>query len=336
MKYLMMLRPHANARYQSESMKLAEQELRLILDAFEPSARIDRESSLDFPALSMELPAEMSDELKKNISRHSLMYALFEVRNDETLKIAGGRDKAFIGSDLPGILKYKGKTNEIFLQSLINVALMSGDFARCGEERLELLDPMCGRGTTLFVAANYGWNAAGTDVDRADLAEAEKFLKRYFEYHHMKHAFKRESRTMPGGSVSLSSFSYGRDAASYKAGDLSCIRLAHADAKYTREAFGRGRMHIIACDLPYGVQHAAVGAKPEQLLKNALPAWRETLKKGGTVALSFNAQTLKRERVRALLADAGFEVMHGGAYDGFEHWVEQAVTRDIVVGRRAD
>ena len=336
MKYLMMLWPHANVRYRSESMKLAERELRLILDVFEPQARIIAQSTPDFPALSIELPHGMSDELRKNISRHSLMYALFEVQDDSLLKIAGGRDVAFIGSDLPGILKYKGKTNEIFLQLLINVALMSSDFARCGEQRLDLLDPMCGRGTTLFVAANYGWNAAGTDVDRSDLSEAEKFLKRYFEFHHMKHNVKRESRTMPGGSIALTTVSYGHDATAYKAGDTACIRLANADALRTREAFGRGKMHVIACDLPYGVQHAAVGARPEQLLKKVLPAWRETLKKGGAAALSFNAQTLKRNTLRSLLADAGFEVLSGGAYDGFEHWVEQAVTRDIVVGRRAD
>ena len=252
------------------------------------------------------------------------------------LRPVGGRAPAFVGSDLPGILKYKGKTNELFLQLLINAALMSSDFARVGEQRLELLDPMCGRGTTLFVAANYGWNASGTDIDRGDLAEAEKFLKRYFEFHRMKHALNRESRTTPEGGVSLVTFSFGRTPEAYKAGDVSLLRLANVDAARTRAVFGRGKAHVIACDLPYGVQHAAVGARPEQLLKKVLPAWRETLKRGGTAAISFNAQTLKARTVRELMAEAGFEVMRGGAYDGFEHWVEQAVTRDIVVGRRAD
>ena len=336
MKYLMLLWPHANARYQNESIKLAESELRLILDVFEPQAQITRESSLEFPALLIELSNEMSDALKACLSRHSLMYALFECREGGLLQVAGGRAPAFVGNDLPGILKYKGKTNELFLQLLINTALMSSNFARSGWQRLELLDPMCGRGTTLFVAANYGWNASGTDIDRGDLAEAEKFLKRYFEFHRMKHALNHESRTTSGGGVSLTSFSFGRTPEAYKAGDVCTLRMANADAARTREVFGREKMHVIACDLPYGVQHAAVGAKPEQLLKKVLPAWRETLKKGGAAALSFNAQTLKPRLVREIMGDAGFEVMRGGAYDGFEHWVEQAVTRDIVVGRRSD
>ena len=91
---------------------------------------------------------------------------------------------------------------------------------------------------------------------------------------------------------------------------------------------------MIVSDLPYGVQHGAVGGKPEELLRRALPAWREALKKGGTVAVSFNAQTLRREKVLKLLEEAGFEAKRGGAHEGFSHWVEQAVTRDIAVGRR--
>ena len=40
------------------------------------------------------------------------------------------------------------------------------------------------------------------------------------------------------------------------------------------------------------------------------------------------------DRLRALLSDAGFQVMTGGPWDGFSHWVEQAITRDIAVGRK--
>ena len=42
------------------------------------------------------------------------------------------------------------------------------------------------------------------------------------------------------------------------------------------------------------------------------------------------------EKVRALLQEAGLEVKAGGAYDGFSHWVEQAVTRDIAVAKRTN
>ena len=72
----------------------------------------------------------------------------------------------------------------------------------------------------------------------------------------------------------------------------------------------------------------------ERLLRLALPAWVETLKHGAAVAISFNAQTLPTRKVRAVFADAGLHVQEGGPYDGLSHWVEQAVTRDVVVGVR--
>ena len=54
---------------------------------------------------------------------------------------------------------------------------------------------------------------------------------------------------------------------------------------------------------------------------------------GANTAVSFNAQNFPPERLRALMEGAGLEVLSGGAYDGFDHWVEQAITRDVVLAR---
>ena len=334
MKYTMLLWPHANVRYQNETLKLAEGELRLMLDALLPEARIAVCDGFILPALQIEAPGALEESVLASLRAHSLMYGLFEQRGDGSLLPVAGRSEARVGADLPGILKYKGKTNEMFMELLTNAALYSSGFAHRAGERLELLDPMFGRGTELYVAANRGWNAAGTDVDRRDLGEAERFLKHYFEFHRMKHGLTRESRTVSGKSVPVSRFEFAGDPGKFHEGDRQSLRLANADAARARDVFGREKFHMIVCDLPYGVQHGAVGGRPEELLQRALPAWREALKKGGTVALSFNAQTLRREKVLRLLEDAGFEAKRGGAHEGFSHWVEQAVTRDIAVGRR--
>lgn len=336
MKYVMLLWPHANVRYQNETLKLAQGELRLMLDVFAPDAEVELYAGLgQLPALQIALPGEMCAELERAIQSHSLMYGLFVLERGGALLPRCGRAEAAIGADLPGILKYKGKTNELFLQLLENVALYAGDFARRAEEALELLDPMCGRGTALFVGANRGWNATGSDLDKNDLAEAEKFLKRYFEYHRMKYNLHRESRTLPGGKgVPVARFGFGDGLRSGEAGRLSCLRLANVDAARVREAFGREKFHMIVCDLPYGVQHAPLGGNWEKLLQRALGSWRETLMKGGAVALSFNERTLKRRKVLELMQEAGLEVKCGGAYECFSHWVEQAVTRDIAVARK--
>jgi len=340
MKYIMMLWPHANARYQNESAKLAEAELRIILDKVMPDAVISVDERIGMPMLTIETDRAIEAGALDAIQGHSLMYVLFELSNDGSFAPVAGREKPWLGQDLPAILKYKGKTNEMFLQMVINVALYSGCFWQDRHQVLDMLDPMCGRGTALFIAANRRWNATGTDIDHADLKEAEKFLKRYFEYHRFKHSAGRESLTLRASKPApVSKFVFSDTPEHFKQKDTAMLRLVNVDACRIREAFGKNAFHMIVCDLPYGVQHSPQGGKGEKgglegLLAKALPGWRESLKMGGTVAVSFNAQNIKLETVRSVMEEAGFEVLSGGAYDSFAHWVEQAVTRDIAVCRR--
>ena len=342
MRYIMLLWPHANARYQSETVRLARAELRLMLDRLLPGAEIAPEAGLDLPALAIDFP-DAPDGVALNALRgHSLLYALFEAR-DGLLAPVAGRRPARVGDDLPAILKYKGKTNEMFLQLLINAALYSGAYWKEPGAPLAFFDPMCGRATGLFVAANLGWDATGADVDRNDLKEAERFFKRYLEYHRFKHTVARESRTLKKGQAAVCRFEYAADAAAFKAGARQ-LSLVNLDASQTGAALGKNAFHVIACDLPYGVRHDAQlsgggergGNWLETLLARALPGWKTALKPGGTIAVSFNAQNLSLARVRRLMADAGLEVLEGGPYDGFSHWVEQAITRDIAICKKPE
>ena len=341
MTYRMLLWPHANARYQAETLGLSRAELRLMLDRVAPEASVRVDEASEMPSLVIEAPAPLSDEAVAVVRRHSLLYGLFEVRPDGSFMPVAGRADATLGHDLPSILKYKGKTNELFLHLLINAALYSGDFWR--EDGLCFFDPMCGRATAPFIALNRGWNAVGADVDAADLREAEKFFKRYLEYHHFKFNLTRESRTVRGKKpVPVVRFETAATPEAYKAQRRFTLDLASLDSTLAGEAFGKNSFHLIACDLPYGVAHAARPGQDlprggnwlETLLVRSLPGWRRLLKPGGSVAVSFNAQTLRRDRLAALMADAGLEPLAGGAYDRFEHWVEQAITRDIAVARK--
>ena len=337
MHYKMLLWPHANARYQSEATKLATAELELMLERLAPGTVVVPDERHGMPCLDICMAQAPDAAAVEALRRHSLLYGLFEDRDGLLMPVAGRADAA-VGRDLPAILKYKGKTNEMFLQLLINAALYASAFWR-QDGPLALLDPMCGRATGLFVAANYGWDAVGADVDRNDLREAEQYFRRYLEYHRFKHNVVRLSRTLKkGGSASECRFEYGREAR----GPRRTLSLLCLDAAGAGGALGRNAFHIVACDLPYGVRHDAQlsrGARPagnwlEALLERALPDWKAALKPGGAMALSFNAQNMKPDRVRALMAGAGLEVMEGGAYDRFAHWVEQAITRDIAICRK--
>ena len=339
MRYILLLWPHANARYQSETLNLARSELRLMLDRVAPEARIEEGAPLDMPSLAVDFPEAPGRDVLHALTGHSLLYGLFEEQAG-LLRPAAGRRPARVGGDLPAILKYKGKTNEMFLQLLINAALYAGDFWREPDAALCFLDPMCGRATGLFVAANMGWDAVGADVDKNDLREAEKFFKRYLEYHRFKHGVSRESRTLKKGQAAVCRFEYAPDSEAFKNRARS-LSLMNLDASQS-EALGKNAFHIIACDLPYGVRHDAQLARGadrrgnwlETLLSRALPGWKAALKGGGAVAVSFNAQNMKLEKVRGLMEDAGLQVLEGGAWDGFAHWVEQAITRDIAVARK--
>ena len=316
MHYTMLLWPHANARYQVETEKLARAELEVMLSRLGMEYTWEEGGVAGLPSLDF-AARPLADAEATVISRHSLLYALFERREDGALLPLLGREAPRVGGDLPGILKYKGKTNENFTQLLINLAWLAGNMP----EKAHLLDPMCGRGTALFVALNRGWDVVGSDIDRAALREAEQFFKRYLEYHRFKHTTRRGSLTLRG-----------KKSAPYTDLTLAegALRLAEVDATRVREAFGAAKFDLLCADLPYGVQHGS-NMPLETLLRLALPAWAETLKRGAAIALSFNAQTLPARKVRALLAGAGLRVLEGGPYDHFEHWVEQAVTRDIAV-----
>lgn len=334
MKYTILLWPHANVRYRTEAQKLAEAELTVLLNRAETDVRLTASERMQMPTLELECDAPLSDEIIAAIRGQSLMYGLFECREDGSLLPVAGRETAYLGEDLPGILKYKGKTNELFTQLLVNVAQYSSDYWNT-ELPVRMLDPMCGRATSLFIGANRGWQCTGSDVDKADLKEAEKFFKRYLEYHRFKHTQENQSLTVKGKKPApCVNFSFSDTAEHYKERKIAMLRLVNGDATLTRETFGNRAFHIIVCDLPYGVQHNSHGGSLEQLLANVLPGWRDALMPGGAIAVSFNAQTLKTAKVQELMAQAGLEPLCEGPYQNFSHWVEQAVTRDIAVCRK--
>ena len=256
---------------------------------------------------------------------------------------------------LPRLVRKSQKGDrEAFTQLLLNVARLSGAWASQSAP-LDVLDPVCGRGTTLLEALNAGDNAWGVDVDGKSLDELKAFLKRYMTYHHFKHSTDARSLTVGGSAKPLWELTTARDAQAYKVRDVRTLSVIECDTLLCGALFARRRFHIVAGDLPYGVQHATHsgdsrsafrpgaagrpgGAKPpravtiEQFTAEAVPVWARLLRPGGVLALSFNAYTLEREALRRQMRDAGLEVCQGGAYDAMEHWVEQAVMRDMAVG----
>lgn len=332
MTYAMLLWPHANSRYQEAVRPLALGELRLLLGAAGLAGTPQYRSIAEADWLTFEADA-LSPRQLALISRHSSAYFLARIEG-ELLRPVAPRAQGYLGRDLSGILKYKGKTNEAFTRLLINYALASGDFSGAFDQPLNLFDPMCGRGTTLFEALARGYNACGADLSRADIDEGYRFLKKYLEYHRLKHRTRETSLSLPGGkSAPMRSIALAADKEAFVSGDVREVSFICQDAALAARALPANSFHMAVCDLPYGVQHGPAGEGGfDKLLERALPALNRALKPGAALALSFNINTLPAARVREHIVRAGFALCEGEPYEGLAHWVEQAITRDVALG----
>jgi hypothetical protein len=60
----------------------------------------------------------------------------------------------------------------------------------------------------------------------------------------------------------------------------------------------------------------------------------KALRPGGALGISWNTLVARREDAAAALAAAGLEVLDSAPYRAFRHRVDQAITRDILIGRK--
>jgi hypothetical protein len=243
------------------------------------------------------------------------------------------------GSELETTLRYPGKTNEQFTALLLNLAAALSS-RRGGVLRgdLALLDPTCGRGTTLSRALRLGLSPTGADIDAKDIDAYRTFLTTWAKQHHLPH-------TQSSGRLGLRRADGGRGAGSrwdlelaadrsaQRAGDVQRVHLLTCDTTQLAEVLPDRSVDALVADLPYGVQHGARTAgwqrSPLDLLEQAMPAWRALLRTGGGMALALNRRTAPYERVREILGSHGLTVL--SADGAFRHRVDQAIDRDVVL-----
>ena len=335
MVYLFQLTPHANIRYREAQVKLGQAELACLLLRLGIQAEITPVTVGGVSFLRFEADA-LTDAQLSALSRHSAALMIAE-QQGELLRPLEKVSHDYLTEDLAEVLKYKGKTSAVFTRMMINCAWAASDFFG-KDEVLTVLDPMCGRGTTCFVALQQGMNAVGVDIDNRDLKECADYFERYMQYHRMKHKLDQSSRTVRKHAVPAAVYTIADTKEHFKDGDTRTLSLFLGDTGLTGELCRKSPAHLLVADLPYGVQHAPQeGKRTEsfmQVMKRALPQWKDAVRKGGAIALSFNTLTLKKADLVHLLADAGFTPLTAAPDDDFQHIVEQAVHRDFVVARR--
>lgn len=331
MVYSFELIKHANIRYRESLPALARCELFAMLFSLGLSCDITQESMGGSVFLTFEC-RELTEKELSFLSGHSSVVFIAENING-FLRPLSVPSEAYLPDDLPEVLKYKGKTGVTFTRMMIGTAAALSSF-RNQEYPLTFFDPLCGKGTGCFCSLTAGMNAVGIDVDRKDIREASDYFSRYLQFHKLKHETKCRSETVSGQAVPVTCFRFAASKEEYQSGNVRTMTLACADTADSPALFRREKAHVIAADLPYGIQHAPQsGAKPEPLqhfLSRVLPAWKQSLCTGGALAVSFNTLTLPADRVKNALVQAGFKLPKSDLFTCLRHDVEHAVVRDVV------
>lgn len=293
------------------------------------------------------------------LSNLSSLYALFQIEGD-LLRPVPLQPLDLFGSDLLSIQKYSGKTNEYFTKLLLNVTAMAMDSPMdLVTGRPRVLDPMCGRGTTLNQAMMYGLDAAGIDIDGKDFDAYAAFIKTWLKNNRVKHQAEtaniRREKAVIGRRLHVT---LGASKERYKSGETMEITVVNGDAVEAERFFRPASFDLIVTDAPYGVQHgsrrgragdsprtakgaqpgrggkARLSRSPVELLAAAVPGWARLLRPGGAIGISWNTFVGRREQLAGILAASGLEVQDSESYRGFRHRVDQAISRDLIVARR--
>ena len=344
-RYAILMNPGHNRVYFEQAGGMAAAEFEIAASRMRGTFEaIKIESIAGVPYLVFDNDGELSDADAARISRLSFAYTVFErVQADgrHLLSPIACESGHVFDTDIASMLKYSGKTNEVFTRMMLNVALMTSDYSRA--ENIHILDPVAGKGTTLFEGAMNGFNATGIEITERPVHEAQVFFKKFLEKAKYKHSYHKDK--IGGGkqvaAMPRHAFEYAQTKDDMKTGGRTLTMIV-GDSSHIGACFKKNTFHLIVGDLPYGVSHGNVaGAKtggktrsPSALLDACLPGWLNALMPGGAMVLAWNTFVMPRAAMIEAIERGGFLVMTDAAYTRFEHRVDQAIKRDIIVARK--
>lgn len=346
--YLLLLAPSANQVYAAAAPALMAAELQVVAGALLPGpATIQPVEVAGVPYLSLVLPEPLDPTGVAVLSRLSAAYALFEqdapASGEDTrlIPVELGSPLAY-SADLLTIQKYPGKTNEQFTRLLLNVtAAATARPERLLDGTLTVLDPMCGRGTTLNQALACGLDSTGIDLDQRDFEAYTTFLRTWLRTHRLKHTAEtgslRHEGRQRGRRLDVEVAPTKED---HRAGRVQRLTYLCTDTTDLDGLLRAGQFDVLVTDTPYGVQHGSrvdgdrLARSPLAVLDAALPGWVRVLRTGGAAGLAYNRKVIGREDLGAVLARHGLTVVDAPGDQGFRHRVDASIDRDVIVARK--
>lgn len=340
-QYAILTNPSHTRIYFDDALTIACLELEAMISASHIQITELEEGKIGLPAcITFQTKEALTQQDMKMISSCSAYYALFEIVSDGLLKPMIIEDFRTFPESLTQILKYKGKTNELFTRLMVNLAV---SVCQTGSKKLKLIDPMCGKGTTLYEGMVRGYDVIGIEINQPWVTEIQTYLVRFLKMGKYKHKVQKEKRSEKGGKKIADYWklvtAHTKDA--FYQDDVQNIELFSTDTRNADKLIKKNSCDILISDLPYGVQHGSKNANvksmdrsPLELLKAAVPAWHYVMKSKGALVLSYNEFTLKYQDVAKLLEEQGFQVFDEKPYIGYLHRVDQAINRNFIVAMK--
>ena len=307
--------PEAKAAYFADYQQVAKNEFAWLF------AGVDHEYRVTGPFEYIALSQDATDLQK--LLRLSFAQGVYALEND-LLQPLEDQAQFFLHEDFVFGSKYRGKTNERLTQMLINVGLAA--IGKHANGDMKLLDPMCGRGTTLLWAMRYGLQARGIEQDPAALDDIHRHLKKWTKLHRQKH---RMADGFVGGKKSKT----GGQFLEFDIGHCA-MRVTVGDARDADQLYKHDKFDLLVSDLPYGVQHRTTERtrNPLAVIEQCLDAWSRCLKKQGAMVLAFNSNNPKRSCLVDVLEKHGLSVLSFEA----AHRMSESIVRDVIVVKHGE
>lgn len=371
MKYAILIKPKHFKTYNTQAEKICLSEFCLHnqnLNEFAKNIKLENFGGLCYLTFDAQ---NLNDEINKKISKLSFVLGLFELNNENKNCLLNPIDKKFeyfVNSNISSLMKYSGKTNEDFTRLMLSVALASlknqdlnkeeqknnieilnnntnkkenkekENINNFDFESINILDPICGKGTSLFEGLAHGLNCYGVEIAPKVVEESATYLKKFLENDRLKFNYKKEKFSGAGKSFKAEKFVFAISKTKENKNPKH-FEIVSGNTIYADKYFKKQSIDIIIGDLPYGVKHSNITNEkqnsftrsPEMLLKESLPVWKKVLKEEGVLVISWNTFLLKKEEFCKILKENNFEVLNNEMYNSFEHRVDQAINRDFIV-----
>ena len=281
---------------------------------------------------------EPSRDFFGKIARLSFYFAVFEVKGD--MLLPKGTDAGYIfKNNMASILNYQGKTNEYFTRLMINLAINACKTESQGA--MNLLDPVAGKGTTLYDAMMLGMNAYGIELSEKYFDEVCHYSAKFLQSEKFKHITKKDTvlGVKSKKMADAYTFEFAADKKSFSSKEHGVLKIFASDTRIADKLIKKNTIDIIVGDLPYGIQHANKKAfkkneksrSATELFAESLPSWMHTLKDGGSLVVSFNEHTTRKEALTEILEKNKMTVIKEDRFFDYRHMVDSSIKRNLIV-----